>query len=281
MILNVALVAGCVYALLVAGVYVAQPKLVYFSEVGRELVATPAAVGLEFDDLQLTTADGVRLHAWYVKTKHPRGVVLFFHGNAGNISHRLDSLAQFARLGYDTLIFDYRGYGRSDGSPSEAGTYLDGEAAWDHLVRKRGVAPADVVLFGESLGAAVAAGLASHSEPRALIMLSAFTSIPELGQELYPILPVKWLARIRYPTLEYVQAVRAPVLVAHSRDDEIVPFSHGERLYAAASEPKRFLAMHGGHNEAFFFVRPEWERALADFLDDADPKARPAASVGR
>lgn len=276
MILNVALVAGFVYALLVAGAYVAQPRLVYFPEVGRELVATPAAVGLEFDDLQLTTADGVRLHAWYVRTKQPRGVVLFCHGNAGNISHRLDSLAQFARLGYDTLIFDYRGYGRSEGSPGEAGTYLDGEAAWDYLVRDRGVAPADVVLFGESLGAAIAARLASHGEPRALVMLSAFTSIPELGQELYPILPVKRLARIRYPTLEYAQAARAPVLVAHSRDDEIVPFRHGERLYAAAAAPKRFLAMRGGHNEAFFFTRPDWERALADFLADAAQRgARP------
>ncbi len=281
MILNVALIAGCVYAVLVAGAYVAQPKLVYFPEAGRELIATPGAIGLEYDELQLTAADGVRLHAWYVKAPAPRGVVLFFHGNAGNISHRLDSLAQFARLGYDTLIFDYRGYGRSDGSPSEAGTYLDGDAAWDYLVRQRGVAPADVVLFGESLGAAVAARLASQTEPRALVLLSAFTSIPDLGQELYPILPVKWLARIQYPTLDYVGTVRAPVLVAHSRDDEIVPFPHGERLYAAAPEPKRFVVMRGGHNEAFFFVSPEWERALADFLASCAPAGRQPASAGR
>lgn len=273
MIINVALIAVCVYAALVAAAYVGQPRLVYFPEVGREIVATPAAAGLAYEELALETADGVRLHAWYVKARERRGVVLFFHGNAGNISHRLDALAQFARLGYDTLIFDYRGYGRSEGTPGEEGTYRDADAAWDHLVRARGVDPADVILFGESLGAALAARQAAQSRPRALVLLSAFTSVPELGQELYPILPVKWLAKIRYPTAEYLAGVRAPVLVAHSRDDEIVPFRHGERLFALAPEPKRFLAMSGGHNDAFFFVRPEWEAALAAFLAGAAPGA--------
>lgn len=274
--LNVALVAGCVYAFLLAVAFFAQPKLVYFPDTGRELVATPAAAGLDYEDVTLTTADGVRLHAWLVKAREPRGVVLFFHGNAGNISHRLDSLAQFTRLGYDTLIVDYRGYGRSEGHPGEEGTYLDATAAWDYLTGARGVAPGDVVLFGESLGAAVAAWLAAQTEPRALVLLAGFTSIPELGQELYPFLPVKWLASIRYPTLEYLERVRAPVLVAHSRDDEIVPFRHGERLYAAAPEPKRFLAMSGGHNQAFFFARPQWETALAEFLAAAAPSGSPA-----
>jgi fermentation-respiration switch protein FrsA (DUF1100 family) len=266
MFINAALIAGGLYALVLAAAFVAQPRLVYFPETGRELVATPAGAGLAFDDVMLATADGVRLHAWYVKARERRGVVLFFHGNAGNISHRLDALAQFARLGYDTLIFDYRGYGRSEGTPSEEGTYLDADAAFDYLVRVRGADPGDVVMFGESLGAALAARQAARTQPRAVVLLAGFRSIPDLGQELYPLLPVKWLARIRYPTADYLARVRAPVLVAHSRDDEIVPFHHGEQLFALAPEPKRFLAMTGGHNEAFFFAHPAWEAELADFL---------------
>ncbi|MEW5709082.1 MAG: alpha/beta hydrolase [Pseudomonadota bacterium] len=269
MLLQILLLLAAGYGALVAVAYFAQAKLVYFPEVGRELLATPRDRGLPYEELTLRTDDGLRLHAWHVPVPEPRGVVLFFHGNAGNLSHRLDSLAMFARLGYATLIVDYRGYGRSEGEPSEEGTYLDALTAWRHLTAERGVAPGDVVLFGESLGAAVAAWLAARTRPLALVIHSGFVSVPELGQDVYPWLPVKWLARIRYPTEDYLKAVSCPVLVAHSREDEIVPFRHGERLYAAAPEPKRFLELRGGHNEAFFFVRPEWQRALGEFLDRA------------
>lgn len=271
MLLQIALIVAAGYGAFVAAAYFAQEKLVYFPAVGREQVATPAQMGLPHEELTLRTKDGVRLHAWYVSVPQPRGVVLFLHGNAGNISHRLDSLAMFARLGYATLIVDYRGYGRSEGRPSEEGTYLDALAAWRHLTAERGIAPGDVVLFGESLGAAVAAWLAAQVQPRALVILSGFVSVPELGQEVYPFLPVKWLARFRYATADFLKDVSCPVLVAHSRDDEVVPFRHGERLYAVAPGPKSFLELQGGHNEAFFFVRPEWERSLAEFLDSTRP----------
>ncbi|WP_333842739.1 alpha/beta hydrolase [Pelomicrobium sp.] len=267
MLLQLLLLLAAGYGALVAVAYFAQEKLIYFPEVGRELRATPRDRGLPHEELTLRTDDGLGLHAWYVPVPEARGVVLFFHGNAGNLSHRLDSLVMFARLGYATLIVDYRGYGRSEGEPSEEGTYRDALAAWHYLTAERGIAPGDVVLFGESLGAAVAAWLAARTRPRALVILSGFVSVPELGQDVYPWLPVKWLARIRYPTQDYLKAATCPVLVAHSRDDEIVPFRHGERLYAAASAPKRFLELKGGHNEAFFFVRPEWEHALGEFLN--------------
>ncbi len=269
MLLQVLCLLAAGYGALLAAAYFAQERLVYFPEIGRAFVATPQDRGLPYEELILRTGDGLALHAWHVPVPEPRGVVLFFHGNAGNLSHRVDSLAMFARLGYATLIVDYRGYGRSEGEPSEEGTYLDALAAWRYLTAERGVAPGDVVLFGESLGAAVAAWLAARTRPRALVLLSGFVSVPDLGQDLYPWLPVKWLARIRYSTQDYLKAVSCPVLVAHSREDEIVPFRHAERLYAAAPEPKRFLELRGGHNDASFFVRPEWQRALGDFLDGA------------
>jgi fermentation-respiration switch protein FrsA (DUF1100 family) len=195
--------------------------------------------------------------------------VLLFHGNAGNISHRLDYAAMFDRLRLSTLLVEYRGYGRSTGSPSEQGTYRDATASWRWLTQTKGVPASDIVLFGESLGGAVAAWLAARERPRALVLASTFTSIPDLAAEFYPFLPVRWLSRFDYNTLDALSRVNAPVLVAHSRTDDIIPYSHGERLFAAAREPKSFLELRGGHNDGFVFMRPEWVSALGAFLDAA------------
>lgn len=254
------------YAALVATLFFLQPRFVYYPGVGRGLWLTPDQAGLSYQSVEITTADGVKLQGWYVPAPVPRAAVLLFHGNAGNISHRVDYLRMFRDLGYSTLIVDYRGYGRSAGSPSEQGTYLDAEAAWRHLVRERRTRPQDIVLFGESLGGAVAAWLAAQERPRALVLACAFTSVPDLAAEIYPFLPVRLLSRFRYDTRAYLGKVGCPVLIAHSRDDEIVPFGHAHRLLEAATEPKRLLEMEGGHNEGFFFKRDEWVRALDDFL---------------
>jgi fermentation-respiration switch protein FrsA (DUF1100 family) len=173
----------------------------------------------------------------------------------------------FNRLRYSTLIIDYRGYGTSTGSPSEQGTYRDAVAAWRYLTEARGVRDSDIVLFGESLGAAVASWLAARHAPRALVLASAFTSASDLGSEVYWFLPVRLISRFHYDNLANLAAVKVPVLIAHSRNDEIVPFTHGERLYAAATGPKRFLELSGGHNSGFVFTREEWVQALADFLE--------------
>ena len=193
-------------------------------------------------------------------------VVLFCHGNAGNISHRLESIALFHRLGLSVLIFDYRGYGDSEGKPDEQGTYRDARAAWRHLRELRGVAGDDIILFGRSLGAAVAAWLAARERPRAVILESAFTSAASLGAEHYPWLPVDLLLRHRYDTLARVSEIRAPLLVVHSRDDEIVPFHHGRALFDAAAEPKRLLEIRGGHNDGFLASGAVYRDALAAFL---------------
>ena len=248
--------------------YFFQTRLVFYPETGREIIATPGQTGLPYEDVQLSTEDGLSLHGWYIPALQPRGTVLFLHGNAGNISHRIDSLQMFHRLGYNTLIFDYRGYGNSGGTPSEQGTYSDAEAAWRYLTEQRHIPSCRIVLFGESLGGAVGAWLAARGKPAALVIASGFTSVPDLARHFYPYLPVQWLARIRYDTAKSLRAVTVPVLIAHSPDDEIVPFEHGHALLAAANPPKRFLELSGGHNNGFIFMREPWVKALGDFLDE-------------
>jgi fermentation-respiration switch protein FrsA (DUF1100 family) len=207
-----------------------------------------------------------------VPASRPRGTVLIFHGNAGNISHRLDYLAMFHKLDHNTFIVDYRGFGRSTGSPSEQGTYRDAEAAWRWLTGERRLGPGDIVVLGESLGGAVAAWLAARVQPRALILASTFTSVPDLGAQVYPFLPVRLLSRFSYDTMGAVRALKVPVLIAHSREDEIVPYAHGRALFEKAAEPKQFLDLKGGHNEGFLFVRAEWVAQVGAFLERVAPK---------
>lgn len=252
--------------------YFFQSHLVFYPETGREVIAAPSQVGLPYEEIRLATDDGLSLHGWFIpaaqreNAPQPHGTVLFLHGNAGNISHRLDSLQMFHNLGYSTLIFDYRGYGNNDGSPSEQGTYLDAEAAWRYLTEQRRIPSCRIVLFGESLGGAVASWLAARQQPAALVIASGFTSVPDLAQHFYPFMPVRWLARLRYDTRENLRAVTAPLLIAHSREDEIIPFEHGQALYAAANPPKHFLELAGGHNDGFIFMRESWVGQLEDFL---------------
>ena len=329
MLLDVLISVSIAYVCVLGLVFVFQSRLVYYPQIGREIAITPQAYGLAFESVEIATEDGENLHAWWVPAAGARGTVLIFHGNAGNISHRLDYLLMFRRLGYSTLIVDYRGYGKSTGSPSEDGTYRDAVAAWRHLTEGRGIRPADIVIFGESLGAAVASWLAARlslipdpssphprplsqegrggaivpllppgegsgmregrrearasslllgersgvrAPPRAVVLTSTFTSATDLGAQVYWFLPVRLISRFRYDNLANLRAIRSPVLIAHSRDDDIVPFAHGQRLFAAANEPKQFLEMRGGHNSGFLFAREEWVQVLAGFLERHAPK---------
>lgn len=260
------------YGLALGLVALGQSRLVYLPGVQRELAATPADVGLAYQDVSLETADGERLGAWWVPHPTARGAVILFNGNAGNRSHRLGYARMLHDLGYACLLFDYRGFDASSGRPSEAGTALDGDAAWRFVTLTQGVEPRRVVLLGESLGSAVATELAARQAALgALVLASGFTSVPDLGAELYWYLPVRRLARIHYPTVDRLPQVRAPVLIAHSPQDELVPFAHAQRLYAAAPEPKTLLVLAGGHNDGFLHSRPEWGQALGRFLAEALP----------
>ena len=255
------------YAAVLMLVFLFQSRLVFYPGVGREGVVTPESYGLWHETVALRTADGEILHAWWVPADGERGMILFFHGNAGNISHRLDYLVMFHRLRYSTLILDYRGYGKSTGTPSEEGTYRDAEAAWNYVRDVRLAQSQDVVIVGESLGGAVASWLAAKADPRAVVLLSTFTSVSDLGAEVYWFLPVRLLSRFGYDNLTNLKRIRAPVFIAHSREDDIVPYAHGRKLFDAANEPKTFLEMEGGHNDGFIFGRPEWVAELAAFLD--------------
>jgi len=263
LLVSVAIAYGAVVAL----VFLFQSRLVFYPEIGREVAVTPQTFGLNFEDVAIRTADGETLQAWWVPADEPRGTVLFFHGNAGNISHRVDYLAMFHRMRYSTLAVDYRGYGKSTGSPSEEGTYRDAEAAWEYLRGARGVQARELVIVGESLGAAVASRLATRATPRAVVLLSTFTSVNDLGARIYWFLPVRLISRLGYDNLENLKRIQAPVFIAHSPQDEVVPFSHGRKLFEAAAEPKAFLELRGGHNEGFIFARPEWVAQLAAFLE--------------
>jgi uncharacterized protein len=241
-----------------------QAKYVYYPD--KIVSLTPEMAGMTYEDVNLHTADGETIHGWYVPASPSKLTLLFCHGNAGNIGHRIVTLQLFHELGLNVYIFDYRGYGRSSGQPTEAGTYLDAGAAWDYLVEGRHVAPTNIVVFGESLGGAVAAWVAGQKRPGALILESTFTSMPDMAACVYPFLPVRWLCRFRYEALTCLKNVRCPVLVAHSPDDETVPFAQGQRLFAAAAEPKQFLTLRGSHNAGREETGAAYTEGLGGFL---------------
>lgn len=260
----VVLVSVGVYIVFVAILVIFQSKFIYFPY--REIAMTPADIGLSYENVYFETADGVKLCGWFIPAERPGEVILFCHGNAGNISHRLESIQLFYHLGLSTFIFDYRGYGRSEGKLTEQGTYLDAEAAWRYLVQKQRIAPNKIIIFGRSLGGSIAAWLAQDYMPKALIIESAFTSVQDIAADLYPCFPVKLLARFDYETLNYLRQVNCPVLIVHSRDDEIIPFSHGRRLFEIANEPKEFLELRGTHNEGFSQTAKRYEDGLNSFI---------------
>ena len=253
-------------ALLNGVMFVAQPGMLFYPT--SALAATPSEWGMDYRDLRLQADDGTELHAWFVPHKGSDRALLFLHGNAGNISHRGESLRIFHRLGLSVLIIDYRGYGRSAGSPSEAGLYRDARAGWDWLTTAGGFDPGEVVVFGRSLGGVVAAQLASQVSPGGLILESTFSSAEDAARLLFPLLSrVVWL-RYELDAAAYIRRVRAPILILHSPDDEIIPYDLGRRLFAAAPEPKRFVDLAGGHNGGFLRAEPGYSAALGDFLAD-------------
>jgi len=252
------------WSLLNGLMFLLQPGMIFFPS--ARLDATPRDWGLEYRDLELTAEDGVRLHGWLIPRPGTRQVLLFFHGNAGNISHRGDSIRIFHRLGLDVLILDYRGYGKSGGSPSERGLYRDARAAWRWLVGEGGYAPADILVFGRSLGAAVAARLAAETKPRGLILESGFSSARDASRAIFPLLSRLVVGRFELDAAGALSGVSCPVMVLHSPDDEVIPYRLGRKLFEAAREPKRFVELRGGHNDGFLVSQPDYERALAEFL---------------
>jgi fermentation-respiration switch protein FrsA (DUF1100 family) len=251
------------YALLCLILFAFPDRFVYFP--GPPPRTTPDRYGLAFDDLELETEDGERLHAWRIRTEgERRGLVLHCHGNAGSIEFRIAAAQAFVEAGFDCLLFDYRGYGKSTGSSSEDGTYLDAEAAYDWSTGPGGYAAREIVVFGESLGGAVGVELALRREVASIALESSFTSLADIGADVYPWLPIRLLAGNRYPTIDRLPRLSVPVLVLHGRRDGIIPFEHGERLARAVDA--RLLELPGGHNDGGFVQRADLRRAVAEFF---------------
>ena len=275
-------VLALVCVTIVAGAMLLERQMIYFPTRYPDglwaLEDVTRHSGCTLEDCFFGTEDGFRLHAWWCRPAHAEGVtadmvLLWFHGNAGNLSHRADLMLRLAKSPAQVFIVDYRGYGRSEGRPSENGLYLDAEAAWRYLTNERKVAPGRIVLLGDSLGAAVAVDLATRVEAAGLIVQSGFTSVPDMAAAHFPFVP-RALIRTKMDSLGKIQKVQGPKLFIHSPQDEVVPYELGRRLYEAAGEPKRFLDIPGAsHNDMDVVGGHVYFDAFARFLAQCRQRA--------
>lgn len=245
-------------------IYYQQPSMVFYPE--STMVAQPSDWGLQYEDIELTTLDRIKLRGWYIPYPGSQRVLLFFHGNAGNISHREKSIEIFHKLGVNIFIINYRGYGNSEGSPDEEGLYIDAQTAWDYLTLKKGVSSKDIIIFGRSLGGIVATKLASEVQPGYLILESTFSSAKDMAKEIFPVMSKFIPLRFEFNAIEYIKNVKSPLLLGHSPDDEVIPYKLGESLFMAANEPKRFFRLKGDHNGGYLLSQPMYEQEIDKFL---------------
>jgi fermentation-respiration switch protein FrsA (DUF1100 family) len=255
MLLLLAAGMAMLYLVILAMLYFNQSRMVFYPE--GAVLTVPADLGMEFEEVEFPSGTQT-IHGWYVPGEAKSSVVLFCHGNAGNISDRLEILHGMHAAGLGVLIFDYAGYGKSSGSPSEKQMYSDASAGWDWLVN-RGFAADRTIVYGRSLGGAVAAHVAADRTPRALVLEATFTKLSAVAGRHYPWVPVGWLLKYSYPTETRVREVRAPVIIVHSREDELMPFEMAERLLKATGERGRLIVSRGGHNT---MPNIDWDSAL-------------------
>ena len=252
-------------------IYLRQERVLFHPS--KEMLCDPSSAGLAFEQCSFRSADGMELEAWFIPADRPRCCVLFCLGNAGNISYYLETASEFHSLGCDLLLFNYRGYGNSgsghDAFPSEAGVYLDAEAAWDYLVNARGIPAERILLAGRSLGGGTACELALRRPVKALLLESTFKSIPSMAQELYPLYPSALLARIKLDNLAKIPRIGIPTLIAHSFEDELVPHRHGKELFKlSGGSPKGFITLSGSHNDCYFASSASYHAALERFIQN-------------
>lgn len=264
MLLYIVIITAGIYLLLLTMLYFMQHRLLFYPT--REIFATPLNFEIHFEDIYLKTADGVKINAWFIPAANAEYTVLFCHGNGGCLAHRVETIELYHKIGVNFLIFDYRGYGLSNGTPSEDGLYQDAEAAWQFLVNTKRIAPDKIVLTGRSLGGAVAAWLATTKKIRRLICESSFVSIAETGRERYPLFPVRLLVRYSFPTGKFLKQIKCPVLIIHSRDDNVIKFSHGQKLFSLANQPKAFLELNGSHDDCYFDCRAQYTATIKRFI---------------
>lgn len=245
-------------------VYLQQPRMVFFPL--KEIEQTPDQWGMPYEEVALESTGGHHIHGWFIPGKSADRALLFFHGNGGNISHRGESLKIFHRLGLNVLIIDYQGYGKSEGAPGESAMYDDGRAAFRYLSDTRKFRKENIVVFGRSLGGAVAARITAEMQPGAAILESTFASVPDMASRYFPVMSKLIVPRYRFNTLAQVKAIHCPLLVMHSRQDDVIPFLSGALVYNAANNPRQFAELVGDHNSGFMQSQPAYEDMLASFL---------------
>ncbi len=230
-----------------------EEKFIYFPSVYPEGYYNEVQQVLRVEDCWFTSEDGIKLHGWFASSRNPIATLLISHGNAGNISHRIPIMHAFQQSGFNVFMYDYRGYGRSQGSPNEEGIYRDGRAAFDFVARRSDIDPTRIVLFGTSVGGAVAVDVATHRPACALILESTFTSAKDMARVLYSFLPAQWLVRTQFNSEKKIRSLPLPVLVMHGTHDSIVPVALGRKLFNAANSPKEFYEIPGAnHNDTFW-----------------------------
>jgi len=245
--------------------------LIYFPD--ANYAVTPADFDLDAENIQLKTDDGIQVSGWWLPAREKLNstyTILHLHGNAGNISHRLDIAQALNRSGWNLFLLDYRGYGRSEGKPSEKGFYLDAQAAYDYLVQEKQVLPQQLVLFGESIGCSVAIELACHHTAWAMILQTPMTSITDMARHHYPwLLPLRALIKSRFDVLPKVEQLKIPTLIIHGTEDEIVPFEHGKKVFEYYAGPKYFYEVPGAmHNDLFYRAGDKIMQRIQQFIDE-------------
>lgn len=247
MTILISIIAG--YVLLLGGMYLFQQKLIFLPS--SELIITPEKAGLQAEDIRIETEDGERLHGWFFPNDEAEYVVVLSHGNAGNISNRIDIAKLLQELGVSVVLYDYRGYGQSSGKPNEQGLYVDVKAVVNYLKTERGLSEQQMIMYGRSLGGAVASYAATRFDVSGLVLDSAFKNLKAMVGDLYPFVPAV-LAKYEFSTENYLKEISdTPVMIMHSPNDDIVGISHARHLYEVAKEPKQFLELRGGHNDNF------------------------------
>ena len=231
----------------------------------KKIEATPQDIGLDYEEVYISAKDGVRIAGWYIPSRSPRATFIFSHGNGGNISHRLEKIKMFNDLHVNVLIFDYRGYGMSKGSPSEEGLYLDAEAVYNYLVKEKKVPPQKVIGYGESLGGPVIIDLASKHKLGGIIVEGSFPSIRDMAKKYFPFIP-SFVYKTTYNSLEKIGRIKAPKLHFHSVSDEVVPYELGKKLFDSAPGPKEFVDLEGGHNDSFLISRDVFVKKIDSFI---------------
>jgi fermentation-respiration switch protein FrsA (DUF1100 family) len=244
-------------AVLTAGLFVlvryVESTGIFFPSCSLDL--SPSAMGLAFEDVYFKTRDNVTLNGWFLKNPNAQSTIIFAHGNAGNMSDRLFKIKFFYDLGLNVFIFDYRGYGKSEGRPSEAGIYLDAQGAYDYLQSRRDVNMNNIILYGASIGGAVVIDLATRRDAALLVVESSITNAQDIARIYYPFVPLFFLS-LKFDSINKVRALSVPKLFIHSPEDEVVPYWVGQKLFEAAGGPKEFLKIHGGHNDGSITADP-------------------------